>query len=293
MPISTLLANIFLLILFILPGVLSIRVAEFVSKQPNKLSRIDTIVYSICISLTAFLLLYYLSSLSAYGVRGGLPASALTPSSWITPDDLLSIPPRELIPLSVHGYISTISLAIIFGMYYGTIKFRVIGADFDSSDLVPGKMYSNAWTAMLRSDPKRTRKTVWDYIFKNIYTNSQVEVVKTDGNSLTGEIILHGDSVQNRDLLLAGTESSEQGYIYVPPGEVSYILIKEEINETDAVLAAKMSGNGYDSQRDPAIENEIDRRDEVENIDDLYDIYEVEDREELVDAIINENNKSD
>ncbi|GAA0469778.1 DUF6338 family protein [Halococcus dombrowskii] len=117
------------------------------------------------------------------------------------------------------------------------------------------------------SEGNGPREELWDFIFEELFTDSQIRVVKPNGSQIEGNIQITGDSPQSRDLILSsateikqdGTESRDLGeFTYVHERGVSHIEIVEEIDKETLRDFGYLDGE-LKSPKDEESEEEIER----------------------------------
>ncbi len=236
-------SNLLLLVLFVVPGLISIRSYQYVAKRVDQYSRIEAVVYSLCMSIVAILTLY-----------GFVSAEV---GNLLTIPDIRRLSNTESLPRFIHGYLALISVGTLFGLYAGVVRKYVLDPDVslkefwhalgtvacegDREDL------NEVYAEILGGSPTETRGELWDYIFNHIYSQSTATIHKTDGDNVEGEILLAGDTIQNRDLLISpgtrGNLEKEDGpqetYQYIPPDDISHISFNEDINMDDEDVAER------------------------------------------------------
>ena len=236
-------SNLLLLVLFVVPGLISIRAYQYVAKRVDQYSRIEAIVYSLCLSIVSILTLYGLVSVEV--------------GDLLTIPDLRHLSDTELLPRSIHGYLALNSVGTLLGLYAGVVRRYMLDPDVTFREYwkaldkaayeVDMEDLNDAYTEILGGGPMETRGELWDYTFKYIYSQSTVTIHKTDGDDIEGEILLAGDTIQNRDLLISpgtrddleGDNGPQETYRYIPPDDISHISFNEDINKDDSDVAKR------------------------------------------------------
>ena len=236
-------SNLVLLVLFVVPGLISIRAYQFIAKRVDQYSRLDAIVYSLILSIVAVLSLYGLVSAEV--------------GELLTVPHLRQVSQAKLLPTFIHGYLALNSLGILLGLYGGICRRYVLDPDvgfreyWDALDEAAYELdmenLNKHHGEILGGGPTETRGELWDYVFNYIYSESTVTIHKTDGNNVEGEILLAGDTVQNRDLLISpgsreeleDQDGPQETYRYIPPNDLSHITFNEDLNLDDSDVAER------------------------------------------------------
>lgn len=273
--------SLVLLVLFVVPGLLSIKSYRRLSQVADHDSRLDAIVYSLSVSIAAVLLLYGMVQIAA-----GTPLTIPVLADAIT------------LPLAIHGYLAHISIAFLIGIYVGVFTNHIYRGKFSAQDTLQRlwekdfRALEDARNDIVDGDTSQTRAELWDYIFDKIYSQSEITVVKTDGEDVCGEVLISGDSVQSRDFLLSTATRDQleqegppdEKYTYIPPNDISHITFNEDLNADDSDVAEREVGPAPESSNPELIETAMAiamTREEAESIDELIEIYGVDSEEEL------------
>lgn len=217
--------NLLYIILLIVPGLIGIKVYLTLGKRVDQFSRLDTIVASLVLSIAALFLHY------------GLVNSLTTGSLEISDVSFTT-------SLAIHGYLSMVSMCILIAGAVSIMQHNVYSnpsisfpSRFTLSQLLPNNWYNylNKKSRVFIRDDTSGRQEVWDSIFENIFSNVRVQVVTVNGGVIEGEVLMYGDTVQSRDLILWNQEDDKRqgvestvsvdgdNYTYIHEQDISYI----------------------------------------------------------------------
>lgn len=241
MAAGNVLATNFLFIIFlVVPGLAGIKGFLLAKREPDNYSRIETVVFSLMISILSILLLYLSYSLLIFKFA-----------------DFNDIDQFGL-PNIIFIFITHLMISPIIGISLGMLVNVAVKREF----------FSRVIQLIPYIDENSPRKEVWDLVFSEIHSNSAVSVITQKGHIITGNVVQRGEKVQERDLLLSRPslkilmengdysekDLSDKTYSYVHNQNISQILFQEDLNRGDESVAESM---------------------DIESDEEIKDLYEV------------------
>ncbi|KDE56666.1 hypothetical protein EL22_25500 [Halostagnicola sp. A56] len=227
MAMGNVLATNFLFIIFlVVPGLAGIKGFVLAKRETDNYSRIETIVFSLLISILSVLILY---------AGHSFMLSEFADFEEISQFGL----PNIIFLFLLH--------AIICPLLGG-------GLGITRNVAVKRDLFSRILKSIPYIDVDSPREEVWDFVFEEIHSNTKVSVVTKEGHVISGNVVHRGDKVQERDLLLSSptlrllnengeyTEESlkDKTYSYVHNQDISHIFFQEDLNRGDEDVAEAM-----------------------------------------------------
>ncbi|MFC7236615.1 DUF6338 family protein [Halosegnis marinus] len=222
--------NILSVILLIVPGVIGIKLYLYLRKTVDQYSRLDSIVGSIVLSLVSLILHYVLISVAS--------------RAWLTADGLTGLG----IGTIIHGYLSIVALCLLLAGLLATIQHYLTPKLGSGRALEVRETVAATWPYTAVHDqlsrfgrPDATpRVEVWDHMFQQeLLDDPLAKVVTTEGAIVEGEVMIRGNTVQSRDLLIdfeghipshnenGALSNNETQYVYLHEQDISFISFGE------------------------------------------------------------------
>lgn len=210
------------IILFLLPGLVSVKVGLKIADRADWLNRIDTVAYSFLISLASITTLYFLYSYHADNFL-----------TYVQIESTFSHP-----KFALANYAMTLWICLAFGFVLGQADF---GREYGFGTTDPWTSFFNG----VRDDIEDGN----DYAVV-VHTNS--------GAKVTGAVATEGETAKNRDLRLKSPTRSYfnpegnavrtedwEGYVYIHNQEISHVefdrLDNAQANRDEQAISETLS----------------------------------------------------
>lgn len=262
---SVLAINLLFLVFFIVPGLVGIKGFLLVRRETDNYGRIETIVFSLIISITSALVLY----------------AASTVILWE------SVSFYDLAQLRLPNVVD------IFVVH--SVLCSILGVTFGIANNIGEKngIFKHTIESLPHVDGDTPRKEVWDFVFSEIHSSSVVSVITKQGHVITGNVVQKGAKIQERDLLLSsptlkilmkdGNYSEKKlpnkTYSYVHNQNISQILLEEDLNRGDEDVAESMDIGSSEEPEDlsQVLEERTKEAEAVEKDDTILETIELHD----------------
>lgn len=237
--------NLLYIIFLIVPGLVGIKGFLLVRRETDNYGRIETVVFSLIISILSVLLLY-----AGYSVY-----------LW------------ELVDFSDVANFGLPNIILIFLLHSAICSILGTSIGIGNNIAEKREWISGIIESLPYVDGEDARMEVWDFVFEEIHSNSAVAVITEQGHVVSGNVVQSGDKIQERDLILSRpslkllTDNGDyvdedlpnKTYAYVHNQDISQILLEEDLNHGDEKVAEDMG---------------IDQSEELDDLSDVLEEYE-------------------